>query len=40
MGDLMERNIQEENVRRKVLGGQFIESWKDRALLLADSSPL
>jgi hypothetical protein len=30
----------EEHVGRKFLAGQFKESWKDRALLLADSSPL
>jgi hypothetical protein len=40
MEDMMERNIKEEDVERKVLAGQFIESWKDKAFLLAHSSPL
>jgi hypothetical protein len=40
MEDLMERNKKEEDVERQVLAGQSTESWKDRALLLADSSPL
>jgi hypothetical protein len=40
MGDLMERNKKEEDVERQVLAGQSNESWKDRALLLADFSPL
>jgi hypothetical protein len=40
MEDLMERNIKEEDVERKVLAGQFKEYWKYRALFLVDSSPL
>ena len=40
MEDLMERNKNEEYVERKFLAGQFKESWKDRYLLLVDSSPL
>jgi hypothetical protein len=40
MEDLMERNRKEEDVERQVLAGQSTESWRDRTLLLADSSPL
>jgi hypothetical protein len=40
MEDLMEINREKEDAKRKKLAGQFIESWKYRALLLANSSPL
>jgi hypothetical protein len=37
---LMERNMKEEDVERQVLGGQSNEYWRDKTLLLEDSSPL
>jgi len=40
MEDLMERNIKEEDVEKQVLASQSNKSWKDRALILVDFSPL
>jgi len=40
MEDLIERNIKEEYVERKSLARYSTKSWKDRDLLLVESSPL